>query len=92
MVKRIRIIEGLTNYLLKNGYAESSIKIHTDRIKNLIKKHTAKVLIENLPSITKSYYDGGINYNYKDHGNTAAALQQLKNYILFERKNIRVAS
>ena len=87
MVKKIKVIQGLTKYLLKNGYAETSVEIYTDRIRSLVEKHTMHGLLSNLNKITKSYYVGGANYNPMDHGNTAAALQQLKCYLLFEKNN-----
>ena len=87
MVKKIKVIQGLTKYLLKNGYAERSVEIYTDRIRGLVEKHTMHCLLSNLNKITNSYYDGGANFDPKDHGNTAAALQQLKCYLLLEKRN-----
>lgn len=89
---QIKVISGFTKYLQKEGYADSSVFIYTGRVEELVKKHTMHGLLSNLNKILKSYYEGGANNDPKDHGNTAAALQQLKNYLLFEKQRARVAN
>ena len=73
-----KLLEDYGKYLEEQGYAESSIKIYTNRIKRFFKNgFSVDDLIGSIKMQIQNYANGGIKYDPKDHANTYNALKHL---------------
>lgn len=79
---QMELIKGYRDYLRDEGYAESSIKMYSRRIKNFFKNgYSVNDLIGSLNNLIVMYSNGGTHFDPKEHGTTSNALKRLADYL-----------
>ena len=76
-------IKDYGDFLKKEGLSETTIRIYSGRLRRLLDNGYSEAdLIGAVDQLIHQYSKDGVCYDPKDHGNTAAALKKLKEYIL----------